>query len=172
MERDLKRMPPFHHPTDTSEDIVETVSSEILLHSNSHFPFSLHEDESNLHSDDGDGTNKERAFERVLTHPQVPIIGRKRAISMMAIDIDDHHKKRKISSECVPKWTPEEATLPLRTNLTTLPTTSAKFSATFFRTPPEYNTPFSNHHINATALLSYQEHPQVQTPAVPPALLP
>jgi hypothetical protein len=65
MERALQRTPPFYHPTDTSEDIVETVNSEILLHSNSHFPFSLHDDESNLHSDDGDETSKERAFERV-----------------------------------------------------------------------------------------------------------
>ncbi len=31
MERALQRMPPFHNPTDTSEDIVETVNSEILL---------------------------------------------------------------------------------------------------------------------------------------------
>jgi hypothetical protein len=68
MERALQRMPPFHNPTDTSEDIVETVNSEILLHSNSHFPFSLHDDESILHSDDGDKTSKERAFEHFLTH--------------------------------------------------------------------------------------------------------
>jgi hypothetical protein len=68
----------------------------------------------------------------------------------MEIGIDDHHKKRKISSEeCVPKWTPEEATLPLRTNLTTLPTTSAELYATFFRTPPDHVTPFFNHHIKA-----------------------
>jgi hypothetical protein len=73
-------MSPFHHPDDTYEDIVETVNSEILLHSNSHFPFSLHDDESNLHSNNGDGTSKESAFERILTHPQAPIIGRKRAI--------------------------------------------------------------------------------------------
>jgi hypothetical protein len=106
-------MPPFHHLIDTSEDIVETVNSEILLHSNLHFPLSLHDDGSNLHSDDSNGTSKKRAFERVLTYHQAPIIGRKRAISVMAINIDDHHKKRKISSECVPKWTPEEATLPL-----------------------------------------------------------
>jgi hypothetical protein len=78
IERALKRMPPFHNQTDTSEDIVETVNSEILLHSNSHFPFSLHRDGSNLHSDDRVGTSKERAFERVLTHHQAPIIGRKR----------------------------------------------------------------------------------------------
>jgi hypothetical protein len=142
-------MPPFHNATDTSKDIVETVNSEILFHSNSHFPFSLHDDESNLHSDDGDGTNKKRAFERVLTHHQAPIIGRKRAISVMAIDIDVHHKKRKISSECVPNWTPEEATLPLCTNLTTLLATSAELYATFFRNPPEHVTPFFNHHINA-----------------------
>ena len=68
---------------------------------------------------------------------------------MMAIDIDDHHTKRKISSKCAPKWTPEEATLMLRTNLTTLPAMSAKLYATFFRTPPEHVTPFFNHHINA-----------------------
>jgi hypothetical protein len=66
-----------------------------------------------------------------------------------AIDIDDHHKKRKISSECAPKWTPEEATLPLCTNLTELPTTSAELYATFFRTPPEHVTPLFNHHIKA-----------------------
>ena len=149
MERALQRTPPFYHPTDTSEDIVETVNSEILLHSNSHFPFSLHDDESNLHSDDGDETSKERAFERVLTHPQAPIMGRKRALSVMAINIDNHHKKRKISSKCAPKWTPEEATLMLRTNLTTLPAMSAKLYATFFRTPPEHVTPFFNHHIKA-----------------------
>jgi hypothetical protein len=120
-------MPSFYNPTDTSEDFVETMNSEILLPSNSHFPFSLHDDESHLHSDDSDLTsNKERAFERVLPHPQAPIIGRKRAISVMAIDIDNHHKKRKISSDCAPQWTPEEATLMLRTNLTTLPTTSAE----------------------------------------------
>jgi hypothetical protein len=119
-------MPSFYHPTDTSEDILEIVNSEIFLHSNSHFPLSLHDDASNLHSNDGDGTSKERAFERVLPHPQAPIIGRKRAISVMAIDIDNHHKKRKISSDCAPQWTPEEATLMLCTNLTTLPTTSAE----------------------------------------------
>ncbi len=68
---------------------------------------------------------------------------------MMAIDIDDHHTKRKISSKCAPKWTPEEATLMLRTNLTTLPAMSAKLYATFFRTPPEHVTPFFNHHIKA-----------------------
>jgi hypothetical protein len=123
-------MPPFHNPTDTSEDIVETVNSEILLPSNSPFPFSLNDDESNLHSDDGDGTSTKKVFERALTHHHAPIIGRKRAISVMEIDIDDHHKKRKISSECIPKWTPEEATLPLCTNLTTLPTTSAELYAT------------------------------------------
>jgi hypothetical protein len=147
MERSLQQMPPFYHSTDTPEDIVETVNSEILLHLNSHFPFSLHDDGSNLHSDDGDGTSKERAFERVLTNHQAPIIGRKRAISVMAIDIDNYHKKRKISSECVPKWTPDEATLPLCTNITTLPTTAAELYATFFRTPPEHITPFFNHHI-------------------------
>jgi hypothetical protein len=87
-------MPPFYHPTDTSGDIVETVNSETLLHPNSPFPFSLTDDASNLHSDYGDGTSKQRAFECVLTHHQAPIIGRKRAISVMAIDIDDHHKKR------------------------------------------------------------------------------
>jgi hypothetical protein len=130
----------LHTPTDTSEDIVEIVNSEILLHSNSHFPFSLHNDESNLHFDDGDETSKERAFESVLTHPQAPSIGRKRAISVMVINIDDHHKKRKISSKCAPKWTPEEATLPLCTNLATFPMTSAD-------TPPEHITPFFNHHI-------------------------
>ncbi len=130
MERAFQRMPPFHNPTDTSEDIVETVNSEILLPSNSPFPFSLNDDESNLHSDDGDGTSTKKVFERALTHHHAPIIGRKRAISVMEIDIDDHHKKRKISSECIPKWTPEEATLPLCTNLTTLPTTSAELYAT------------------------------------------
>jgi hypothetical protein len=149
MERALQRMPPFYHPTDTSEDIVETVNSEILLHSNSHFPFSLHDDESNLHSDDGDETSKERAFERVLTHPQAPIMGRKRALSVMAINIDNHHKKRKISSECALTWTLEEATLPLRTNFTMLPTTSAELYATYFCTPPEHVTPFFNHHIKS-----------------------
>jgi hypothetical protein len=176
MERALQRMPPFHNPTDTSEDIVETVNSEILLHSNSHFLFSLHYDESNLHSDDGDETRKERAFKRVLTHQHLaPIIGRKRAISVMEIDIDDHHKKRKISFECIPRWTPEEATLPLRSNLTTLSTTSAELYAMFFLLP------LSTSHRSlitilkrsyAMALSSYQEHPQVQTPAVPPALQP
>jgi hypothetical protein len=131
-------MPPFNHPTDTSEDIDETVKSEIWLHSNSHFPFYLHKDVSNLHSDDGDGTSKERAFERVLTHPQAPIIGRKRAIYVIVMDIDDHHKKRKISSKCAPQWTSEEATLPLRTNLATLPTMSVELYAAFlFRTRPE-----------------------------------
>jgi hypothetical protein len=149
MERALQRMPPFHNPTDTSEDIVETVNSEILFPSNSPFPFSLDDDGSNLHSDDGNDTSTKRAFERVLTHHQAPIFGRKGAISVMEIDIDDHHKKRKISSECIPKWTSEEATLPLRTNLTTLPTTSAELYATFFRTPPEHVTPFFNHHIKA-----------------------
>jgi hypothetical protein len=54
---------------DISEDIVQTVNLETLLHPNSHFPFSLADDASNLHSDDGDRTSKERAFERVLTHP-------------------------------------------------------------------------------------------------------
>ena len=149
MERALQQLPPVHHPTYTSEDIVETVNSEILLHSDSHFPFSLHDDGSNLHSDDGDGTKKERAFERVLTHPQAPIIGHQQAISVLAIDVDNHHKKRKISSECAPQRTPEEATLRLCTNLTTLPTTSAELHATFFRTPPEHVTPFFNHHIKA-----------------------
>jgi hypothetical protein len=142
-------MPPFHNSTETSEGIVETVNLEILLHSNSHFLFSLHYDESNLHSDDGNGTSKERAFKRVLTHHLAPIIGRKRAISVMEIDIDDHHKKRKISFECIPKWTPEEATLPLRTYLMSLPTTSADLFATFFRTSPEHVTPFFYHHIKA-----------------------
>jgi hypothetical protein len=85
-ETTLQRNFLFHHPTDTSEDIVETVNSETLLRPNSHFPFSLADDASNLHSDDGEGTNKERAFERVLTYLQTPIIGRKRAI---------HHKSAK-----------------------------------------------------------------------------
>ena len=168
-------MPPFHHLIDTSEDIVETVNSEILLHSSVHFPFSLHDDVSNLHSDESDKTNKERAFERVLTHPQAPIIGRKRAISVMAINIDDHHKKRKISSECAPKWTPEEATLTLCTNLTTLPMTSAELYATFFRTPPEHVTPFFNHHIKAVihdSILVLPGTPPGTNSRRPPLLLP
>ncbi len=125
------------------------MNSETLLHPNSYFPFSVADDASNLHSDDGDGTSKERAFEFVFTYPQVPIIGRKRAISVMAIDIDDHRKKRKILSECAPKWTPEEATLPHCTNLTRLPTMSAELYDTFFCTPPEHVTPFFNHHMKA-----------------------
>jgi hypothetical protein len=142
-------MPPFYNPTDTSEDIVKTVNSEILSPPNSHFPFSLHDDESNLHSDDGDGISKKRAFERVPTHHHAPIIGRKRAISVMEIDIDDHHKKRKISSECAPQWTPEGKNFSLRTNLTTLPTTISELYDIFFRTPHEHVTPFFNHHIKA-----------------------
>jgi hypothetical protein len=113
MERALQRMPPFHHPTDTFEDIVKTVNSKLLLHPNSLLTFSLAEDARYLHSDDCDETNEKRAFERVLTEPEAPIIGRKRAISVIAIDIDDHRKKRKISSDSIPKRTPEEATLPL-----------------------------------------------------------
>ncbi len=138
MKRALQRMPPFCHLTDTSKDMVKTVNSETLLHPNSHFTFSLADDSRNLHSDDGDKTSKKRAFERALTHPEAPIIGRKRAISVMAIDIDDHRKKRKILSECAPKCTPEEATL-----------TAAELYARFFCTPPEHVTPFFNHHINA-----------------------
>jgi hypothetical protein len=88
-------MPPFHNPTDTSEDIVETVNSVILLPSNSPFPFSLNDDESNLHSDDGDGTSTKRTFERALTHHHAHIIGRKRAISVMEIDIDAITKSAK-----------------------------------------------------------------------------
>jgi hypothetical protein len=65
---------------------------EDLVTSNSPFPFSLNDDESNLHSDDGDGTSTKRAFEQALTHHHAPITGRKRAISVMEIDIDDHHK--------------------------------------------------------------------------------
>jgi hypothetical protein len=76
---------------------------------NAHFPISIDDDKSNFNSDDVAGTKKKRAFEHFLTYPQVPIIGRKRAISVMAIEVDNHRKNRKISSECSLKSTPEEA---------------------------------------------------------------
>jgi hypothetical protein len=44
MERALQPMPLFHNLINTSEDIVETVNSEISLPSNSPFPFSLDDD--------------------------------------------------------------------------------------------------------------------------------
>ena len=82
-------MPPPQNPIDASEDIVETVNLETLS-----FPIFLADDASNLNSDDGAGTNKKRAFERFPTYPQAPIVGRKRAISVMTINVDDHRKKR------------------------------------------------------------------------------
>jgi hypothetical protein len=90
-----------------------------------------------------------RAFKRILTHPQPPIIGRERAISSMAIEFDNHCKKRKILPECGLKWTTEEAQLPLRKNLTTLPTTSTELYDTFFCSFPGHVIPFCNHHIKA-----------------------
>jgi hypothetical protein len=169
-------MPPFHHPTDSSEDIAKTVNSETILHSNLHFPFSLADDTSNLYSDDDDRTSAERAFEHVFTNSQAPIIGRKRAISVMAIDIDNHRQKRKISSECAPKWTPEGKNFPflliLRRSLRRLPNCTTRFSVLLLSTSHRsLITILKRSH--ATALSSYPEHPKVQTPATPPpALLP
>jgi hypothetical protein len=79
----------------------------------------------------------------------LPIIDRERAISVLAIKDDNHRKKRKILGEYALKWTPEEANLPLRTNLTTLPSTSAELYNTLFHTSPEHVIPFFNHHIEA-----------------------
>jgi hypothetical protein len=164
-------MPPFHHPTDSSEDIAKTVNSETILHSNLHFPFSLADDTSNLYSDDDDRTSAERAFEHVFTNSQAPIIGRKRAISVMAIDIDNHRQKRKISSECAPKWTPEGKNFPflliLRRSLRRLPNCTTRFSVLLLSTSHRsLITILKRSH--ATALSSYPEHPKVQTPATPP----
>ena len=70
-------------------------------------------------------------------------------ISVMAIEVDDHRKKRKILSECALKWTPEEANVPIRTNLTTLPMTSAKLYNTFVHSSPGHVILFFKHHIKA-----------------------
>jgi hypothetical protein len=139
-----------------SEDIDETVNSETLSSPNAHFPISLHNDDFKLNSDDVAKTSKKRAFERILTHLRTPNIDGERAIPVTTIDFDDHCKKRNNLSEGAPKWTPEEANLPLCTNLTAPPTTSAALYDMFFRTAAEHVTPFLNHHI---ALSS--KHPQV-----------
>ena len=108
---------------------------------NEHFPISLDDDESKLNSDDGAETNKKGAFKRILIYPQSLIIGRKRAISVMAVEVDNHRKKGKILSECALTWTPEEVNIP-QTNLTMLPTTSAElYNSALFRTSPEYVMP-------------------------------
>jgi hypothetical protein len=127
--------------TETSGDTTETVKLKISLLPNEHFPISLNDDESNLNSDDGAKTSKKRALERILIYPQLPIIGRRRAISVMAV-VDDHRKKRKILSECALKWTLEEVNLPLQTNLTMLPTTSAKLYNTLFRSHAVLQSPY------------------------------
>ena len=94
-----QQMPPIRNPTDTSGDTAETVNSETMSPPKKEFPTSINADESNLNSDGGTGTTKKRAFEHFPTYPQAPIIDRKRAISVMAIEVDDHRKKHEILSE-------------------------------------------------------------------------
>jgi hypothetical protein len=150
MERTIHQpMPSFQNPNDTSGDMAETVNSESLSPANEEFPIFLIDGESNPNSDDGAGTSKKRAFERILTYPRTPNTHGEQAISVMAIDVDDLHKKRKILSECALKWTPEEANLSLRSNLTTLPMTTAKLYNMFFRTSPEHIIKFCNRHTIA-----------------------
>jgi hypothetical protein len=142
-------MPLFQNPTDASGEMTDAVNSKTLSPPNVHFPIPHDDGESNLNSFDGAGTNKKRAFERILTYPQSPMIGRERAISVMAIKDDGHHKNLKILPESALKCTPEGANLPLCTYLTTLPTTSAELYKRFFRTSPEHVITFFNHHIEA-----------------------
>jgi hypothetical protein len=149
MERAFQRMPPFHHPTNTTGDIVKTVNSKHLSVENSPFATFLDNDERNNQSDDGDGTSKKRAFDSLSTYLCAPEIDEERAKTVTANNIDDHRKKRKFSSECTLEWTPEQVNLPPGTNLTELPTTSAELYEVFFPTSPGNVIPFFRHHINA-----------------------
>ena len=149
MERAIQRMPPFHHPTNTPGDIVKTVNSTNSPAENAHFATFLDNDERSIQSDDGDGTNKKRAFDSLSTYLCAPEIDREQAKTVTANDVDDHRKKRKFSADCELEWTPEQVNLPPRTNLTELPTTSAELYEVFFPTSPGNVIPFFRHHINA-----------------------
>jgi hypothetical protein len=171
----IQRMPPFQNPTDTSRDIAETVESKISSPTNQHFPISLADDASNLNSDDGAGTSEKRASGDFPTYPQAPFIHGERAILVTAIEVDDHCKKRRILSKCALKWTPEQASFPLHTILRRSqqrpPNCTTRSSALLLGTSYRCLSTILRRSF-ATALSSYQEHPQVQTPAVPAALLP